>query len=144
MIESILIIVFSLVLFAYWFRYTVLLLLNADREAEVSGVMNQLRLAETREILSKAEADISLDPLIPALERDYRLLRYLMDHAAGLEMRPVEEFVMAADFRLLRVWYSITRRISSSHARRALQEMAGILSYMANRMDERASGLSRA
>ena len=144
MIESILIIAFSLVLFVYWFRYTVLLLLNEDRADEREVLVGQLSLMETRETLRTAPTGVPLDRLHSALEKDYRMLRYLQDHAAGLGLRPVERFLLMLDYRMLRIWYQITRNASTVHARGALDEMAGILSCIAHKMDERAASPVRA
>ena len=139
MIESLLIIAFSLVLFVYWFRYTVLLLLNEDRTDERQVLVGQLSLMGTRETLRHAPAGVPLDRLHTALEKDYRMLRYLLDHAAGLGMRPVERFLLMLDYRMLHLWYRLTRNTSTAHARRALDEMAGILSCIAHKMDERGA-----
>jgi hypothetical protein len=144
MIESILIIALSLALFVYWFRYTVLLLLSQENSEQQSQVLGQLCLLETREALGKADSELALDRLNRALEKDYRMLRYLLDHAAGLGLRPVEHFLLMLDYRMMRIWYRLTRNSSTTRARRALDEMAGILSYIAYRMGEQAGKPSRA
>lgn len=131
MIETILILVFSLALFVYWFRYTVLLLLN-DEQVQASGtIAGQLQLSETRAALQQAQDDLTLDRLRLALESDYRMLRYLLDHAAGLGLRPLDRYLMALDYRLMDTWYRFSRN------RKALQEMAGVLTYIAYKMSER-------
>ena len=131
MLETILILVFSLALFVYWFRYTVLLLLNDEEVRSAGAVAGQLQLGETREALRNAADDVTLDRLHRALQSDYRMLRYLLDHAAGLGLRPLDRYVMALDYRLMAAWYRLSRN------RRALQEMAGVLSYIAYKMSER-------
>ncbi len=142
MIEAVLILTFSLALFVYWFRYTVILLLSEDRTPENSGVLSHLTVLETRRTLRRAEGE--LDALHRALEKDYRVLRYLLDHAAGLGLRPLEHFLLLLDYRLLRIWYWLTRSTSTRQARLALQEMAGVLSYIACKMGERTSTPSQA
>ena len=144
MIETVLIIAFSLALFVYWFRYTVLLLLNEEQVEEHTSVVSQLSLLDTREALRRTEGQLPLDPLHRALEKDYRMLRYLLDHAAGLGLRPIEHFLLMLDYRMLRLWYHVTRNTSTAQARRALQEMAGILTYVAYKMGEHAAGPSQA
>jgi hypothetical protein len=143
MIEAILIITLSLALFVYWFRYTVLLLLS-EEAGEAHSVPGQLCLMETREALRQAESQIALEKLYRALERDYRLLRYLLDHAAGLGLRPLENFLLIIDYHLLQVWYRVSVRSSRTQARRALDEMAGILTYISQKMGEQAGNPSRA
>lgn len=144
MIEAILILAFSLALFVYWFRYTVLLLLSEEQAAGGQSVINQLSLVETRDTLRHAQGELPLDRLQSALDKDYRMLRYLLDHAAGMGLRPAERWLLMLDYRLLRVWYRMTRSASAAQARRALEEMSGILSYIANKMDQRAGSPSRA
>ena len=143
MIETILILAFSLALFVYWFRYTVLLLLAEDQGDQHIAVIGQLHLLETRDALRQG-GDVPLDSLHRALESDYRMLRYLLDHAAGLGLRPLEHFMLILDYRLMGTWYRVTRNASSAQAHRALEEMAGVLSYIAYKMGERALGPSEA
>jgi len=144
MVETVLIIAFALVLFVYWFRYTVLLLLSEDQAEGQPGVINPVSLLETRETLRRAQGEFPLDPLHRALEKDYRMLCYLLDHAAGLGLRPLERFLLRLDYRILCIWYRLARIASTRHARRALEERVGILSYIAYKMGKRAGSLSEA
>jgi hypothetical protein len=121
MIETILIATFSLILFVYWFRYSVLLLL---REEQVE---------QTREVLRQQHGDLPLDRLHRALNQDYRMLRYLLRHAAGMSLRPLEHYPLVVDYRMMQVWYRLTPN------RRALDEMAGVVSYITCKMGERAA-----
>jgi hypothetical protein len=139
MVETILILAFSLALFLYWFRYTVLLLLNEEERAVAhTTVIGQLSVLQTREALRHAPEDLALDPLRRALDKDYRMLRYLLDHAAGMGLRPLEHYLLILDYRIMTAWYGLTRK------RSALEEMAGILSYIAYKMGERTAGFSPA
>jgi hypothetical protein len=137
MFETILILAFSLALFVYWFRYTVLLLLS---EEEVAGgntaVIGQLSVLETREALRRTEGDLPLDRLHRALDDDYRMLCYLLDHAAGMSLRPFERFLLILDYRMMDAWYRLKR------SRRALDEMAGVVSCIAYKMGEQAASFS--
>jgi len=142
MVETILIFAFSLALFVYWFRYTVLLLLSEDQVDAENGILDQLSLAETRQTLRSGEKDLQLERLHRALEKDYVMLRYLLDHAAGLSLRPVEHHLLILDYRLMATWYRVARNGSAGQARRALQEMAGVLSCIASKMGERAALLA--
>jgi len=144
MVETVLILAFSLALFVYWFRYTVLLLLNEDDSDQHTTVIGQLRVLETRQALRQAQGDLPLDPLQCALDSDYRMLRYLLGHAAGMDLRPAEHYVLVLDYRIMRVWYRLTRNTSTRQARRALDEMAGVVSHIAYKMGERAAGFSQA
>ncbi len=141
MVTSILIIVFSLVLLMYWFRYTCLLILRTrapkDFSAEVAEA-NRLAYPLVRERLQQAA---ELDPLAESLAHDYRLLSYLLRHTVGLQMggMTIEQRMLSFDFQLMRVWYALTRNFATSQARFALQEMSDILGHFANAMGERTA-----
>lgn len=143
MIETVLILAFSLALFVYWFRYTVLLLLSEENVEQHTTVIGQLSVLETRQALRQAQG-VPLDPLQCALDSDYRMLRYLLDHAAGMDLRPLEHHLLVLDYRIMRVWYRLTRHASTRQARRALDEMAGVVSHIAYKMGERAASFSQA
>jgi hypothetical protein len=143
MLETVLILLFSVALFIYWFRYTVVLLL-AEQSAAPGPVSGQLNLRETREALWSERPDLELVRLHRMLHNDYRMLRYLLDHAAGLGLHPLERHLLLLDYRAMAVWYMLTRWASTSQARRALREMAGVLNCIAFKMDARAVGASQA
>ena len=143
MVEAILIIAFSLVLFLYWFRYAVLLLLSENQVEEPRTVISRLSLMETRETW-RQWGELPLDRLHQALENEYRLLEYLLEHAAGLHLRRIEIYLLTLDYRLMRLWFRLTRNASSAQAHRALEEMARILSYIAYKMSKGGGRLSRA
>lgn len=143
MVETILILAFSLALFVYWFRYTVLLLLSEEQAGQNGAVIHQLSLLETREALNRA-GDMPLGPLHSSLQNDYKMLRYLLDHAAGMGLNPLERYLLLVDYQMMGFWYYLTRSTSRGQARRALSEMAGVLSYIAYKMGERALATSEA
>jgi hypothetical protein len=144
MVETILILAFSLALFVYWFRYTVLLLLSEEQVEGHATVISQLTVLETREALRQTEGDLPLDALHRALDKDYRMLRYLLDHAAGVGLRPAEHYLLMLDYTIMKAWFWLTRNASARQARRALDEMALVVSHIAYKMGERAAGLSEA
>jgi len=78
MIASFLIIVFSVLLLAYWFRYSCILLLRSHAERMSSTcTVSDIRFcfAEVQARLRTAEA---LDPLHLSMQRDYEILIYLL------------------------------------------------------------------
>ena len=141
--ELILIIAFALVLFLYWFRYAVLLLLSENEPGEPKTAISQFSLMESRETWGQW-GELPLDRLHQALEKEYRLLEYVVDHASGLSLRPIEIYILTLDYRLMRLWFRLTRYASTAQAHRALDEMARILSYIAYQMSKRTDRLSRA
>jgi hypothetical protein len=143
MIDLILIISFFVFLFVYWFRYAVLMLLSENQAEEPKAVITKLSLMATRETL-RQWGEVPLDRLHQALENEYRMLEYMLDHAAGLGLRPIEIYLLTLDYRLMRLWFRLTRNINTAHAQRALEEMARILSYIAYKMSNRSDRLSQA
>lgn len=133
MIASVLIIVFSLVLFLYWFRYSCLLLLRSRASEPIAD--HRFEYASVRHALKEGS---ELDPLHRALDRDYRLLTYLLDHAAGLELERLEYRLLALDYRVMQAWYWLTRSTAPRQARRALDERAEVLNALVSRIGAHA------
>jgi hypothetical protein len=142
MIGSILVLTVSLILFLYWFRYTCLLILSAKPAKDYSGQVaqvNQLSFPEVRQELCGVAATANLSRLEASLERDFRLLNCLIRQAAESPLGglALEERILAADYRIMKVWYMLTRLIAASQARQALAEMSDIVAHFANVMGER-------
>jgi hypothetical protein len=129
MIASILILAFSAVLLVYWFRYSCVLLLRSAAER------SQLPVADTRFkigfVLERIATEANLDSLEQALNRDYQVLTYLLKHAADLELASIENRMLILDYRLMRLWYRLTRGTAPRQSRKALTEMASALSVVA-------------
>lgn len=139
MIASVLIIGFSLVLFVYWFRYSCMLLLRSQVEQAASAPAapdNRFSFMEVRERL---KTEPLLDPLHRSLNRDYQVLIYLLEHAAGLELASIEDRLLMLDYRVMQGWYRLTKIAAPAQARKALSEMASILGILARKMGEQAS-----
>jgi hypothetical protein len=81
---------------------------------------------------------MELDPLHRSLERDYRVLTYLLEHAAGLELEQLEYRLLVLDYRAMQGWYRLTKWAAPRQARLALAEMADILGVLVGRIDEHA------
>ena len=134
MLASVLIIVVSIVLLAYWFRYTCILLLR-NSETEVAAPDSRFSFGLVRERLS---TDSRLDPLHASLQRDYQLITYLLENASGLELDSIEERMLLWDYKLMRCWYWLTRTAAPQQARQALGEMANVLSVLGVKLGKRA------
>jgi hypothetical protein len=138
MIASFLIIGFSFLLLAYWFRYSCILLLraHAKRAASVSAVPDtRFCFAEVQARLRTAEV---LDPLHLSLQRDYEILIYLLQHASGLSLESFEDRLLVLDYKVMQWCYRLTRIAAPQQARRALNEMASVLIVLAQNMGEQA------
>jgi hypothetical protein len=135
MLASLFILTVSLALFVYWFRYSCLFLLRHREERTVVAPHQRFDFAEVGERL---RTDLNLDPLDQTLDREYRVLTYLLDHAAGLGTPSVEERILMLDYKLMRAWYRVTRTAAPAQARKALSERAAILGFLAGKMDNQA------
>lgn len=146
MVGSIVIITISLLLFAYWFRYTCLLVLSTKTSKDYSqdvAAANQLRFVEVQKRLKNVRMPVQLDLLEVALERDYQLLRCLLNSAAGggASGLALEDRMLAVDYWLMRSWYSMARLMGLPQAREALVEMSEIVRHFANNVGERLAGV---
>lgn len=135
MLASLLISVISLVLFVYWFRYSCLLLLRSQTERARGFQDNRLGLSNASE---NCLAESNLDSLHVSLERDYRLLTYLIHHAARLGTQSLEDRILMVDYKLMRAWYRVTRVAAPAQARSALLEMAQVVSCLSYKIGEQA------
>lgn len=131
---TLLIIGISLALFVYWFRYSAILILqtrSSEEDAAKVAKANLLRFSEVRQELH-APAGADLGGLCSALQRDYRVLKYLLGHAATWRSGyTAEQWLLMADFRFLALWFGATARVRPNSAKLALLEMSQILEYFA-------------
>jgi hypothetical protein len=133
----------SVLLFAYWFRYTCLLILSAKTARDYTSAVacsNSLLFPEVQAQLNQS-ASPDLDQLRAALERDYKVVRQMMKYMAGTHesQSALEVQMLAINFRLMGAWYQVTRHISGSTAARALGEMSMVVAHFANVMGEQAA-----
>lgn len=136
MFASILIIAFSLALLVYWFRYSCILLLRNQAElASSRAAADHFHIGEVQERLRSGQ---QLDPLHSSLQRDYQILTYLLQHAAGLELSSFEDRLLVVDYKVMHWWYQLTRIAAPERARQALAEMASVLDILAGKIGERA------
>ena len=138
MFASVLIIILSSALFAFWVRHTCVELLRSQGEwaaAVNPAVRSTLGLADIREQLN---AGGELSPVLSLLQRDYDVIAYLTRHASGLKLESFEEKMLFWDYNAMRCWYQLTRTAAREQAREALSEMASVLNILAGRLGERA------
>jgi hypothetical protein len=139
---TILITVGSVLLFAYWFRYTCLLILSAkttrDYAVEVAAA-NQLSFLEVQTMLRNA-GPVDLGQLNASLERDFALVSNLIQNAGGgnAEFR-VEDRMLQMNYTAARFLFKTAGKFSPDVARHALDEMSTVISHFANAMGERSS-----
>lgn len=148
MITSILIMAVSMAAFAYWFRYTCILILSTrtsrDYSAEVAAA-NRLSFAGVRNLLESPQA-VDLDAMRESLERDFRVVNSLIERAGKVQVGDValEETLLRLDFWLMRLSYAVARRFSEARSRAALLEMSQIVEHFANAFGERTAEAAQA
>ncbi len=138
----------SLALFVYWFRYTATLILRTRSSPEhVDRVTaaNRLRFAEVRQQLHSRAAQGELRGMRAVLEQDYRVLTYLLGHAANISAGSytAEQRLLMANFYCMGLWCSTASRLFPNSAKMALLEMSSILEYFASVIGQRLGALSR-
>lgn len=133
----------SLLMFGYWFRYTCVLILSARTTRDYAGAVaaaNQLSFPEVQSTL-REHGVVDLDGLKASLDRDYKVLTYLLKHASSPSSAEygVEKRMLKVHYRLMRGWYRVTRNLAPSAAYRALDEMASVVAHFANTMGAQAA-----
>jgi uncharacterized protein YjiS (DUF1127 family) len=89
-------------------------------------------------VMERLKTESELDPLERALERDYHVVSYLIEHAADLELASIENRLLIMNYRVMRIWSRITRRVAPAQSRRALGEMASVLNVLVHQMGEQS------
>ena len=84
--------------------------------------------------MERLKTEQELDPLQRSLDRDYHVLKYLIEHAADLELVSIENRLLILDYKLMHCWYNLTRTLAPVHARKALTEMASVLVVLVRKM----------
>lgn len=140
---SIIIIVISTVLFVYWFRYTCVLILrtrSVRKYAQKVAQINHLSFLEAQQKLTAPPSrNETFDSLHASLDRDYRVISYLLRHGGTQNGDSIEEHMLRLDYHMMRICYFLAKPFSRRSARQALIERASIISHLANAMGERVA-----
>ena len=133
----------SVLLFAYWFRYTCLLILSAKTARDYAmqvATDNGLSFAGVQATLREA-VSADLDGLQSMLDRDYALVARMMTQIgdSGVETR-----MLAINYKIAGAWYRVSRRFSPQSARQALEEMSMVVAHFANSVGEASFSASAA
>jgi len=120
-----------------WFRYSCRLLLRtrtskdfADHVARAS----QLALPDVQARLDAADEPQDLIACREALERDYHVVRNLVQRACGnrVPLSAQESTLLHVDYELLHLWDRISCRWLGRPSRFALREISCIVRFFAN------------
>ena len=135
MVSGVFIVVISVLLLAYWLRYSCLILLRAAQDRSSLLTIADERFSASF-VLERLKTETALAPLERALDRDYRVVTYIIEHATDLELASVENKLLVLDYRLMRLWSRLTRTMAPHQSRQALSEMASVLSALASQMGQ--------
>ena len=135
MFVTILILAISFTLLVYWFRFCCLGLLRNSTRERSAVLEDRFNFPAVRERLV-TESD--LEPLHRSLDHDYRIVSYLLRHASDLGGQSLEHRLLLLDYRLMQLWYWLTRSAAPEQARKALSERVAILGCLAQKMGEHA------
>jgi hypothetical protein len=147
LVASTLITVISAALLVYWFRYTCLLILRTRTGKDYATGLaeaNGLAFTGVEEAVLSAASSQALASIERSLERDYRLLTYLLKQASEVNIAglTLEQRMLMIDFWLMRAVFKLTRGLALSRSRQAVLEMTGVLNHLANAMGERVHAAS--
>jgi hypothetical protein len=142
MIASAIIASFSVLLLVYWFRYVCLLMLAAKPAKDYAtrvAAANDLIFVQVKGHLAGAVEPQQLDRLQRDLDRDYRIVLYLLRQGAPAPGYQLEHRLLMAYFETMKAAYLVLRRLRPEACRRALGEMSDVVAYFATRTGELAA-----
>lgn len=133
---SLILIGLSLALFAYWFRYSCLLILRTQTAEDFSAEVcraNGLSFDLVKGQIEKGGGD-NLSELYAALERDYKIVNHLLDQVAinSNNENALETKLLRANFRVTQCWFRVSNSLGLRSSVNALEEMAETIGHFAN------------
>jgi hypothetical protein len=142
MIASVLILVTSIALFVYWFRYTCLLILSAKTAEDFGRQVAQVNQLSFKDVQERLQADSpELDRLYGLLNRDLQAVTRLVNRAgqASIGGMNIEDRILVFDYQIVKLSYLVVGKFSNSAARKAVSEMADVVGHLANSYGERTA-----
>lgn len=136
-ILSALVIVFSLALFLYWFRYSCILILRTRTASDFSSSLasgSPLTFDQIQRELESGSTGVDLETFRRCLEHDYELISSLLARAPGIaeHFSQLEQLMLQADYKVMQAWDTASRRLLRQPSRRAIAEMSAIVAFFAN------------
>lgn len=137
---SLLLIGLSLALFAYWFRYSCLLILRTQTAEDFSGAVCRANGLSFDLVKGQIEAasNPNLVALFESLERDYRVVNQLLDQVAlsAPSENMLEVKLLRANFRVTQLWFRLSHSLGLNSSVSALEEMADTIGHFANTLGQ--------
>ncbi|HEY7337079.1 MAG TPA: hypothetical protein VH639_19450 [Bryobacteraceae bacterium] len=137
----------SVFLFAYWFRYTCLLILSTKTLRDYAGAMAAAHRLTFVDVQSRLRgcATANLARLHQSLDEDYALVMRLLQQSGSVQDRSsLEMRMLQMNYRVMGAWARLSARFSRSAACRALDEMSQVIAHFANAMGETAASVAAA
>jgi|JI102314DRNA_FD_contig_31_4069289_length_519_multi_21_in_0_out_0_1 hypothetical protein len=136
MVTSVVIIILSLAMFVYWFRYSCILILESswnEDQAQIIAAQNELSFSTIEDALAGAESAQAMDRVRDSLDRDLDRVLALLSNCPSVQEagQSLECRMLMLDYRLMQAWYAVTRSTASPKAQHALREMALVVGYLA-------------
>ncbi|MBM3761829.1 MAG: hypothetical protein FJW36_16475 [Acidobacteria bacterium] len=133
---SILLIGLSVALFAYWFRYSCLLILRTQTPEDFSGAVSRENGLSFDLVKRQIEAtgDANLAELYASLEREYAVVNSLLDQISPSSQSEnlLEIKLLRANFRVTQLWFRLSHTFGLRSSISALSEMADTIGHFAN------------
>jgi hypothetical protein len=124
----------SVVLFAYWFRYSCVLILRTRTAEDFSQEVcraNSMSFVQVRSAI-EAEGAVDLDQAFDALERDFSMISSLIERHGQADENGVEHKLLGVNYRVTKAWFKVSRAVGLKSAKSALREMADTVAFFAN------------
>jgi len=139
MVTSVVIIILSLAMFVYWFRYSCILILEAswnEEHSQTVACQNELFFGTVEESLARAESAQAMDRVRDLLDRDLAQVMSLLSACPVVREtgQSLECRMLMLDYQVMKVWYAATRTTAGPKAQQALREMAQVVGYMAGEL----------
>lgn len=136
MVTSVVIIILSLAMFVYWFRYSCILILEStwsEDQAQVIATENGLFFGSVEESLAEAESVQAMDRVRDLLDQDLERVLSLLSSCAAVQEtgHSLECRMLMLDYQLMKAWYAATRTVAGPKAQSALREMGLVVGYIA-------------
>jgi hypothetical protein len=145
---SLLLIGLSVALFAYWFRYSCILILRTQTAEDFSGAVCRANGLTFDLVKGQIEAQTNpnLAVLFQSLERDYTLVNSLLEQLSPSAQSDhlLEVKLLRANFQVNKLWFRLSSSLGLSSSISALEEMADTVSHFANTFGQQSAAGSAA
>jgi len=147
MVTALVIIIISVAMFAYWFRYSCILILESnwsEEHAQQVALQNGLSFGCIEDSLAQADTARSMDGVKDSLDRDLDRVLGLLSKCPSVQEagHSLESRILMVDYRFMQAWYALTRSVSGPVAQKALREMAFVVGYLAGECGDHMAAAS--